>query len=93
MNCACWICWGDAWRKGIYGDWEELVCLGCGRYKISRRFLTGSRGKTFDVQKMRAEFQRLQLAGHVPVVNYHNARFAGERVHERTDDKLVGWPD
>jgi hypothetical protein len=88
MNCTCWICWGDAWRKGIYGDWDELECLGCGRYRISRRFLTESRGKTFDVQKMRSDFERLLSSGHVPVVNYHNARFTGKVLKKALTTKL-----
>jgi hypothetical protein len=90
MTCACWICWGDAWRKGIYGDWDEVVCLGCGRYKISRSFLKESLGKSFDVQKMREELERWRTVGHVPVVSSHNARFTWK--YPQDDDKLVGWP-
>ena len=53
MRCMCWICWGEAYRKGIYGDWDDLVCFNCGRYKISRRFLGEHVGKKFDVAAMR----------------------------------------
>lgn len=90
MKCACWICWDDAWRKGIYGDWDELVCLGCGQYRISRSFLKENLGKCFDVQKMREELERWRTLGQVPVVNSHHARFTWK--YPKNDDRLVGWP-
>jgi hypothetical protein len=81
MICTCWICWGSAVRKGIFGDWDDLVCSGCGRYKISKRLVKSSIGKKFDVEQMRVGLARSRAVGEIPVVNFYNAAFVGDLAH------------
>lgn len=92
MRSTCWICGGDARRLGIYGDWDALVCQGCGRYKISRTLLQENTGKAFNVQWMRADFGCWRVAGLEPIVNRHNAYFGRKLPHIHTDNSLIGWP-
>lgn len=83
MKCACRICWGDSWLLGTYGDWEDIVCLGCGRYKISKRLLAGNLGKAFDVNVMRVEFGSWRAVHQMPIVSQSNARFTPQKSHQR----------
>jgi hypothetical protein len=92
MKCGCWICWGDAYRKGLYGDWDDIICLACGHYKISRRLLKNCLGKKFDVERMRDNFSHLHAQGFTPIVERHSAIFAGENPLREPIVKLVGWP-
>jgi hypothetical protein len=88
----CVICWGDASRIGVYGDWDDLDCPGCGRYRVSRKFLQGIVGATFDVEQMRQKIGYLQAAGHLPFVNHHNACLAGKYTTFKTRARMPGWP-
>ncbi|PYC06333.1 hypothetical protein DMX04_00405 [Pseudomonas koreensis] len=92
MRCMCWICWGEAYRKGIYGDWDDLVCFNCGRYKISRRFLGEHVGKKFDVAAMRERFQPTHDRDLVPIVDSHTAVFQSRAQQPLVKGELVGWP-
>jgi len=88
----CWICWGEAYRKGIYGDWDDVVCFNCGHYKISRRFLAGQVGKKFDVSAMRESFQAEQARALVPIVDSHTAVFHTRAKQPAVKGDLPGWP-
>jgi hypothetical protein len=92
MMCSCWICWGDAYRKGLYGDWDDLVCLVCGHYKISLRFIKACQGNKFDVERMRDLFSRFEARGLTPIVHRNNAIFAEKKAHIEPTPTLVGWP-
>ncbi|WP_458131963.1 hypothetical protein [Pseudomonas sp. R3-41] len=92
MKCSCWICWGDAYRKGLYGDWDDIICLACGHYQISRRFVKNHLGKKFDVESMRANFIQLHAQGCTPIVERYSAIFAAEKALRQPIEKLVGWP-
>lgn len=76
MKCMCWVCWGDAERKSAIGDWQNIVCTGCGRYFISKRLIQQNAGKKFEVMAMRKVINDAALAGLVPAISDRTARFA-----------------
>jgi len=92
MKCACRICWGDAWLLGTYGDWEDIVCLGCGRYKISKRLLAVNPGRAFDVILMRVELESWRAVHQTPIVSQSNARFTTPNSHHRLQRAFMLGP-
>jgi|UPI0004BE3B31 hypothetical protein len=92
MKCSCWICWGDAYRKGIYGDWDDLICLACGHYKISRRLLKDYLGRKFDVERMRDAFFLVHAQGCTPIVDRYSAIFVEKTLTRQPVEGLIGWP-
>lgn len=92
MRCMCWICWGEAYRKGIYGDWDDVICFGCGRYKISRRLLKECVGMKFDVAAMRERFKPVQDHALTPIVDRHSVVFQAHFRPQVLTGRLLGWP-
>jgi hypothetical protein len=92
MKCSCWICWGDAYRKGLYGDWDDVTCLECGHYIISRRLLKDYLGSKFDVERMRDSFAFVSAQGCIPLVHRYSAVFAHKMPPLKPSGKLIGWP-
>lgn len=89
MTHMCFICWGDARQTGVYGDWDERDCPGCGRYMMSRRFFYDHIGCTFDVIAMRRQLDRARKALKSPPINMLNAIFAS---HPRSLP-FKGWAE
>lgn len=81
MNCMCWICWENAERRAVAGDWVSIECHACGRYYISRQFMHENKGRTLDVRAMRYLITDAISNGVLPTISYGTARFATARKH------------
>lgn len=75
MNCMCWICWENAERRAVAGDWVNIECHACGRYFISREFMRENKGRTLDVEAMRYLISDAMSAGVSPTIGNGTARF------------------
>lgn len=90
MRCSCRICWGPAFRRGIYGGWEDISCEACGRYHIYQNFLQDHAGKVFDVECMRLLLADTRAPGRIPIVTASNGIW--RRPFEKNGSRLPGWP-
>ena len=92
MKRMCWICWEDATFKGVYGDWEDLDCLLCGRYRISRRFVKDVFGRKFHVDQMHEILEQQRIGGDIPTISFRNAAMTAKPLRLKNHCWLPGWP-
>lgn len=81
MKCMCWICWENAERRSLVGDWVNIECDACGRYFISREFMRENKGKTLDVKATRQLIVDAVFAGVIPAISDGTAYFTSSRKH------------